>query len=232
MTHQTATRTASDHLACAVLPPPDGSGPGRCVRKGFWRRISRGGARNFCRGSLVDIVEEEFDAGFRLRELIDTDMIAVRLSPPFDHLVVGSPKYFSRHERPIRPHDLREDRCIRSRRSSRVANHRWEFLHTKGSSRLACADRSSSTTQHSTFLPLRCASRIRPRPLQCHVSSEASSKRVLREFCPSSLAFSCVTRIAPRHRAKVARFYRFRAKAFCSGASGAPATATLNSRSR
>src|SRR6202043_2180231 len=81
----------------------------------------------FAEDRLVDIVEEEFDAGIRLGELVEADMIAVRLSPPFDYLVVGAPKYFARHGRPQRPEDLRDHRCIRSRRSSRAAIYRWEF---------------------------------------------------------------------------------------------------------
>src|ERR1700722_9415434 len=42
---------------------------------------------------LVDIAAEGFDAGIRLGEFIAADMVAVRLSPPFPFVVVGSPEY-------------------------------------------------------------------------------------------------------------------------------------------
>ena len=42
---------------------------------------------------LVDLAAEGFDAGIRLGQFLDADMIAVRLSPPFPLIVVGSPDY-------------------------------------------------------------------------------------------------------------------------------------------
>src|ERR1700729_48002 len=49
---------------------------------------------------LVDIAAEGFDAGIRLGQFIDADMVAVRLSPPFPFVVVGSPDYLRRRGRP------------------------------------------------------------------------------------------------------------------------------------
>jgi DNA-binding transcriptional LysR family regulator len=40
---------------------------------------------------LIDIAAEGFDAGVRLGQIIAADMIAVRLTPPFPFVVVGSP---------------------------------------------------------------------------------------------------------------------------------------------
>ena len=42
---------------------------------------------------LIDIAAEGFDAGVRLGQFIATDMVAVRLTPPFPLVVVGSPDY-------------------------------------------------------------------------------------------------------------------------------------------
>lgn len=82
----------------------------------------------FAEDRLIDIVAEGFDAGIRLGELIDKDMIAVRLGPAFSYAVVGSPAYFQGHGRPKLPEDLTQHLCVRSRRSSRTAVYRWEFL--------------------------------------------------------------------------------------------------------
>src|SRR5262250_2669088 len=66
---------------------------------------------------LVDLAAEGFDAGVRLGQFIAADMIAVRLTPPFRLIIVGSPAYLARSGRPKRPDDLRDHACVRLRRS-------------------------------------------------------------------------------------------------------------------
>ena len=70
------------------------------------------------REELVDIAAEGFDAGIRLGQFIERDMIAVRLTPPLPLLVVGSPRYLDQHGRPQRIADLRHHSCLRLRRSN------------------------------------------------------------------------------------------------------------------
>jgi DNA-binding transcriptional LysR family regulator len=67
---------------------------------------------------LVDIAAQGFDAGIRLGHLIAADMVAVRLTPPFQLIVVGSPAYLARTARPTGADDLRHHACIRFRRSN------------------------------------------------------------------------------------------------------------------
>jgi DNA-binding transcriptional LysR family regulator len=67
---------------------------------------------------MVDLVEGGFDAGIRLGQLIAPDMVAVRLTPPFPFVVVGSPDYFSERKRPQRIDDLGHHACLRLRRSN------------------------------------------------------------------------------------------------------------------
>lgn len=67
---------------------------------------------------LVDIAAEGFDAGIRLGQFIQADMIAVQLTPSLPLAVVGSPDYLSRRGRPERIDDLRHHACIRMRRSN------------------------------------------------------------------------------------------------------------------
>src|SRR5437762_9717936 len=69
-------------------------------------------------GELVDIADGGFDAGIRLGQFIAADMVAVRLTPPFPFVVVGSPEYLRRRGRPERIDDLRQHACIRIRRSN------------------------------------------------------------------------------------------------------------------
>lgn len=73
-----------------------------------------------------DIVTEGFDAGLRLGEHLEADMIAVRASGPQRGLIVASPGYIAAHGRPQAPGDLIRHRCIRRRFSSgRI--YRWEL---------------------------------------------------------------------------------------------------------
>lgn len=73
-----------------------------------------------------DIVEQGFDAGLRLGEHLEADMVAVRVSGPWRGAVVGAPVYFEQHERPSHPRDLAAHVCIR-RRFSSGSIYRWEF---------------------------------------------------------------------------------------------------------
>src|ERR1700722_10006484 len=77
---------------------------------------------------LVDIAAEGFDAGIRLGQFIAADMIAVRLTPPFPLVVVGSPEYLLGRGRPERIDDLRQHACLRIRRSNGSIGP-WSFVN-------------------------------------------------------------------------------------------------------
>jgi DNA-binding transcriptional LysR family regulator len=76
---------------------------------------------------LVDIVAERFDAGVRLGEQVDKDMIAVRIAPDMRMAVVGAPSYFERHPAPAKPQDLVEHNCINLRLPGHGGLYAWEF---------------------------------------------------------------------------------------------------------
>ena len=76
---------------------------------------------------LVDIAAEGFDAGIRLGQVIAPDMIAVRLTPPFPFVVVGSPDYLRTRKPPERIDDLRQHACLRRRRSDGSIGP-WSFV--------------------------------------------------------------------------------------------------------
>jgi DNA-binding transcriptional LysR family regulator len=74
-----------------------------------------------------DIVAERFDAGVRLGNTIDKDMIAVPIGPPLRMAVVASPGYFRRHAKPKTPHDLTAHRCINQRMPTSGGLYVWGF---------------------------------------------------------------------------------------------------------
>ncbi|MEW5291680.1 MULTISPECIES: LysR family transcriptional regulator [Erwinia] len=76
---------------------------------------------------LVDIVEGRFDAGIRLGESVDKDMVAVRIGPDMRMAVVGSPDYFATHPLPETPYDLQHHRCINMRLPTAGGLYHWEF---------------------------------------------------------------------------------------------------------
>ncbi|MCH5050782.1 LysR family transcriptional regulator [Pectobacterium aquaticum] len=76
---------------------------------------------------FVNIVESRFDAGVRLGENVDKDMVAVRIGPDLRLVVVGSPDYFSRYGFPDTPHDLQHHRCINMRLPTLGGLYHWEF---------------------------------------------------------------------------------------------------------
>lgn len=64
---------------------------------------------------LADIVAQGFDAGVRLGEQLEKDMVAVRIGPEMRMAVVASPAYFARHPIPQTAEDLTSHNCINSR---------------------------------------------------------------------------------------------------------------------
>lgn len=81
----------------------------------------------FISDESLDIVEEGFDAGIRLGEVIDQDMVAVAVSSPQRMLVVGTPGYFERHGKPRHPRDLAKHECINWHPTADAPPYRWVF---------------------------------------------------------------------------------------------------------
>ena len=80
---------------------------------------------------MVDIVAEGYDAGIRIGDTIERDMIQVRLTDPFRFVVVGSPDYLARHGTPERPEDLLRHDCITFRSQTTGALYAWELERGK-----------------------------------------------------------------------------------------------------
>lgn len=74
-----------------------------------------------------DIVADRFDAGVRMGNTIDKDMIAVPIGPPLRMAVVASPAYFAANPRPKVPQDLTAHRCINQRMPTSGGLYVWDF---------------------------------------------------------------------------------------------------------
>ncbi|WP_240349196.1 LysR family transcriptional regulator [Halomonas binhaiensis] len=74
-----------------------------------------------------DIVAAGFDAGVRLGEVIEQDMIAVPLTGNQREMAVATPSYLAKHGAPTHPRELVHHRCIGWRPAPNVAPYRWEF---------------------------------------------------------------------------------------------------------
>jgi DNA-binding transcriptional LysR family regulator len=76
---------------------------------------------------LSDIVAGRFDAGIRVGERLEKDMIAVRLTRDVEMTAVASPDYLAHHGEPKTPADLHSHVCINWRFPGSGAIYRWEF---------------------------------------------------------------------------------------------------------
>ena len=74
-----------------------------------------------------NIVEEGFDAGVRLGESVEKDMIAARIGPDWRLVAVASPAYLATHGVPEHPQDLVRHICINIRHETAGGLYAWEF---------------------------------------------------------------------------------------------------------
>lgn len=77
--------------------------------------------------ALTDIVAQQFDAGVRVGDVVDKDMIAVRIGPDFHMAVVGSPDYLNGKTGPDTPAGLTAHQCINLRLPTLGGLYAWDF---------------------------------------------------------------------------------------------------------
>jgi len=140
---------------------------------------------------LENIVADGFDAGIRVGEMIEADMVAVRLTPPFGYCVVGAPVYLERHGRPQRPEELRRHRCINFRQPRRGTLYRWEFEEDGREIEIAV---SGQIVTNDSGVMLMAAVKGRGlaytlEPSAAPLLAQGLLERVLAPFCPSSPGF-------------------------------------------
>jgi DNA-binding transcriptional LysR family regulator len=133
-----------------------------------------------------DIVADRFDAGVRLGEQVDKDMIAVRIGPDLRMAVVATPAYFERRGTPLAPHDLTDHNCINLRFPTLGGLYVWEFekdgreLHVRVGGQLIF-------NETRLILKAACAGLGLAFVLEDHVReplADGRLARVLEDWCP------------------------------------------------
>jgi DNA-binding transcriptional LysR family regulator len=110
----TASRYAFDTVIRPVLPAFCSNHPGATVEV-------------LIDYQFRDIISERLDAGVRLGEKLEKDMIAVKVGPELRMAVVASPKYLEAFPGPEIPQDLARHRCINYRMMASGSLYSWEF---------------------------------------------------------------------------------------------------------
>ena len=158
---------------------------------------------------LVDIVKGGFDAGIRIGELLDKDMVGVRIGADLRIAVVGSPSYFAQHGKPKHPRDLHRHSCINYRRISSGSIYRWEF--TDQGREIAIAVDGRVTTNDNSVMIRAALDGMGIAYLTESSAAEAiASKRLVRvltRFCPPFpglfLYYPSRTQVPPKLRALI-----------------------------
>ena len=76
---------------------------------------------------LRDIIAERLDAGIRLGEKLENDMIALAVGPALRMVVVAAPAYLAIYPAPRTPQELIRHRCINYRMMASGQTYDWEF---------------------------------------------------------------------------------------------------------
>ncbi|MCG8157306.1 LysR family transcriptional regulator [Brenneria goodwinii] len=136
-------------------------------------------------GRLVDIVEQGFDAGIRLREAVPKDMVAIPLGPDIRFLAVASPRYLAARPAPEVPDALTQHQCIRQRLPS-GKRYRWEFSKR---GQMVEIDVPGTLTLDSSPLMLEAAIKglgiaYMPEPYARAALDDGRLVSVLEDWCP------------------------------------------------
>jgi DNA-binding transcriptional LysR family regulator len=103
---------------------------------------------------FTDIAAQRFDAGVRVGDRIDKDMVAVRIAPDMRMAVAASPEYLQGRTPPKKPRDLTDHRCVNLRLPTRGNLYAWDFEKGKQSVNVKV---DGQTVFNSTALMLQAA---------------------------------------------------------------------------
>lgn len=103
-----------------------------------------------------DIVKEGFDAGVRLGEVLEQDMIAIPVSAEQRQFAVASPHYLARCGTPGHPRELLDHVCIGWRPRPDAAPYRWEFTENGRDFNIA-VDPAMTTNDMGMMIRMTCA---------------------------------------------------------------------------
>ena len=156
----------------------------------------------------VDIVREGFDAGVRLREAVERDMITARISQPFRFVVVGSKAYLARRGRPRHPRDLVDHACVVWRSPTTNDVWRWEF-EQRGKTLEVAVDGAVSTNDEDMLVAATGEGLGLAYVAEHAVRAELAAKEletVLEPFCPEVPGLFLYYPRAARNVPKLAAF--------------------------
>lgn len=136
----------------------------------------------------VDLTANGFDAGIRIGNIVDRDMVAVPLTPNFRWCVVGAPQYFGVRGIPRSPDELHRHECIGYRFPSAKNVARWQFVR-KG--KVVTFDVAGSVIVNDHLSMIALATRGVGLAYTAEIIAESelaqgSLKRVLQTFCRAS----------------------------------------------
>ena len=133
-----------------------------------------------------DIVADRFDAGVRLGESVDADMIAMPISHKTRMAAVASPEYFAGRPVPKTPADLTDHRCINIRLPTYGGLYVWEF-ERRGRALNVCVDAHMvfNTAPHIVTAALGGAGiAMLPEDAFTPYLQQGRLVRVLEDWCP------------------------------------------------
>ncbi len=104
--------------------------------------------------AMVDIAAQRFDAGVRVGDRVDKDMVAVRIGPDFRMAVAASPAYLAGRTPPVVPQDLAEHRCVNLRLPTHGGLYAWDF---EKDGQALTVRVQGQTVFNNTFLMLQAA---------------------------------------------------------------------------
>ena len=135
---------------------------------------------------LTDIVTQRYDAGIRLGEQVEKDMIAVRIGPELRMAAVATPSYFEAHSKPKTPQELTRHTCLNIRFQTSGGLYAWEFekngrpLNVRVNGQIIC--NGSSAILSAALLGLGIAY-VPDDMVRTHIA-EKRLVRVLGDWCP------------------------------------------------
>lgn len=97
------------------------------IIESFKKKYPKVAVELFFQDSISDLAKNNFDAGIRISDILDKDMVAIKIFGPIRYVVAGSPKYFAKYGYPKHPKDLLEHDCFRPRFGSSGIYDKWEF---------------------------------------------------------------------------------------------------------
>jgi DNA-binding transcriptional LysR family regulator len=135
---------------------------------------------------MSNIVTQRYDAGVRLGDQVEKDMIAVRISPDIKMAVVASPDYLAKWPKPQTPRDLEHHNCINLRLPTHGNLLVWEFVKDGQSLNVRVEGQlifNSSTPKLRAALEGLGIANVPQDMIQQHVAN-GELIEVLQDWCP------------------------------------------------